>query len=83
MYSILNNAQYGFRSGCSTIRATLCFLKYLCGNLDSGLAVFSLFLEFSKAFSIVEHQILLSELFHDSFRGPIHKWLKSYLTDRL
>ena len=81
-YSILSNAQHGFRSGRSTVQATLTFLKYIYDNLDSDKVVFSAFLDFSKAFDSVDHRILLYKLHYYGFRGPIYEWLKSYLFNR-
>ena len=41
-----------------------------------------IFLDFSKAFNTVDHDILLSELFRHGIRGPAHKWLTSYISNR-
>ena len=52
--SILHKQQYGFRAR-STTQAILHFLQYLYKHIDSGNIVFSLFLDFFKAFDCVNH----------------------------
>ena len=46
--------------------------KFTCG----------IFIDFKKAFDTVDHTILLRKLQHCGFRGIIHDWLSSYLTNR-
>ena len=43
---------------------------------------FLLLIDFSKAFDMVEHQILLDKLKHYGIWGPALKWLESYLSNR-
>ena len=39
-------------------------------------------LDFSKAFDTVPHQKLLYKLKHYGIKGPLHKWLANFLTQR-
>ena len=41
-----------------------------------------LFLDFSKAFDTVEHDIMISKLRHLGFKASSTSWFRSYLTDR-
>ena len=72
--SILHKQQYGFRAKKSTIQAFLHFLQYLYKHIDSGNIVFSLFLDFRKAFDCVNHEILLSKLNTCGVRGNFNSF---------
>ena len=74
--------QYGFRSRMGTNQAILNHLQYLYDHLDSGKIVFSLFLDFKKAFDSVDHKILLSKLNLYGIRGDALNWFESYLSNR-
>ena len=79
---ILYTQQFGFCPGRSTFHAMQSFLNYVYDNLDSDNYVFSMFLDFRKAFDCVDHSILSSKLLHYGVRGIVYQWFVSYLTIR-
>ena len=82
----LNNSlyenQYGFRPQRSCEHALLNAQNILLESLSKRQISLLLLIDFSKAFDMVEHQILLEKLNHYGIRGPVLKWLESYLSNR-
>lgn len=79
---LFGNFQFGFRRGCSTSGAIVAFLKMLYEELDDGNACVGIFLDLTKAFDLVDHEILLNKLYKYGIRGGVHEWFKSYLVNR-
>ena len=81
-FNLLSPAQFGFRSNRSTVQAVMDHLEYVYNNLDEGNSVLSIFMDFSKAFDCLDHEILLDKLVSFGIRGIANQWFKSYLSDR-
>ena len=81
-FGILSDDQFGFRPKLSTSHALLNQIQYIYDTLDDGDLVFSLFLDFRKAFDSINIPILLSKLKFYGIRGPPFRLLESYLTNR-
>ena len=80
--AILFPHQFGFRKGHSTAQAILETTDNLRKAIDQNLYTCGVFLNFSKAFDTVNHQILLNKLEAYGIRGIPLKWFTKYLTDR-
>ena len=79
---MLNPNQFGFRKNKSTTQAVLNTLEYIYNNLDQSFTVISIFLDFSKAFDCLDHNLLLTKLYHLGIRGLPYRWFESYLSGR-
>ena len=74
--------QHGFRQGTSTESATFSLFNTIEKSLDNKKTVGGLFLDLSKAFDCVDHNILLSKLNFYGISGKNNKLMKSYITSR-
>ena len=76
------NNQFGFRAKHCTTHAVLNIVDKIQHAIDSGNFSCGLFLDLSKAFDTVNHQILLNKLEHYGIQGMALDWFISYLTNR-
>ena len=81
-HDILHRCQYGFRSGYSTQKAIFELLCSLHSSLNHGDIMGLLFLDISKAFDSLDHEVLLRKLSNISLAENSLNWFKSYL-DRI
>ena len=81
-HNILNDSQYGFRKKRSTLHALINAMENVCQSVDSKQHTLGIFVDFSKAFDVLNHSILLRKLSHYGIRGKILELLTSYLTER-
>ena len=76
--------QYGFRSKHSTIHPVLHLLNNCAevNNMQPKKLTMSIFCDLSKAFDVINHDILIHKLEFYGIRGIAKTWLSNYLTDR-
>ena len=75
-------SQFGFRSGHSCEHALLEAQSKICRSLDNKEVAVLLLIDFSKAFDMVDHEIMIKKLEHYGVRGKLLSWFQSYLTNR-
>ena len=79
---ILCEQQHGFRKHRSVQTALLNFTDTISNTLDKNDKAIGLFLDLSKAFDTVNHDILLHKLTYYGCSGVELEWFTSYLSDR-
>ena len=80
--SSLFEYQYGFRPGRSCEHALLNAQNIILNSLSKKEVALLLLIDYSKAFDLVDHNILLHKLEHYGIRGAALNWFKTYLTNR-
>ena len=80
--NILSDSQFGFRKGRSTADALICLTEKLYRNIENKDSSLLLLLDFTKAFDMIDHDILLSKMNKMGFEGTNLQWFKSYLKER-
>ena len=78
----LYQSQYGFRKSHSCETAIMELASSIIKGNDDGFYTLALFIDLSKAFDTVDHNILLEKLDKYGIRGVAKEWYKSYLTNR-
>ena len=80
--NILFSGQHGFRNGHSCETALHELISYLNENRNSRAISLLLFIDFRKAFDLVDSKKLLRKLFHYGFDNSALDMIANYFTDR-
>ena len=85
-YFLTNNLlcaqQYGFKKNSSTELAALELLDRVLDQLDKHKIPINFYIDLSKAFDSLRHDILLDKLTYYGITNPARKLIKSYLSNR-
>ncbi len=81
-FDMLDDSQFGFRSKRSSFMAIMHAYDKIVSSLDNKNHMLGIFLDLSKAFDTINHDILLSKLSHYGVRGSAFEWFRNYLTNR-
>ena len=81
-HKVLYKQQFGFRKSYSTSQILLNLSQKVMDALDKGDYACGVFIDLQKAFDTVDHDILLTKLFHYGIRGTVLSLFRSYLKGR-
>ena len=83
-HDILNSSQFGFRKHHSTTLALIDLIDNISNSLDNKdyTIHIGVFLDLSKAFDTINHEILLNKLSYYGIRGRQLTWFSNYLSNR-
>ena len=81
-FEILYSYQFGFLSNHSTNLALIHMTNEIATAIDQNEITAGVFLDLSKAFDTLNHEILFSKLGHYGIRGVALNWMKSYFNNR-
>ena len=79
---LLCKSQFGFRKHHSTYMALIDMYDRISSAIDNNEFCIGVFIDLSKAFDTLNHNILLLKLEHYGVRGIALKWFKNYLSCR-
>jgi len=81
--NFLSNKQFGFRKGFSTTTVLTSFAdEVLLNMMEQGKLCGAVFIDLTKAFDTVDHQIMLCKLSETGLSETALHWFRSYLTGR-
>lgn len=81
-FNIIKKEQFGFQKEKSTTLAIFNLINNILTNLNKDYLTTGLFIDLSKAFDFVSHEILLKKLEFLGIRGPTLAWIESYISGR-
>ena len=80
--NLLNEKQFGFRPNHSTYMAVIELVDKIANPVERNESTLGIFLDLSKAFDMIHHNILLHKLEYYNFRGVVLDWFTHYLSNR-
>ena len=79
---ILSKTQFGFRKNMGTETALLNYIDNIQNQLNNHKYTISIFMDLSKAFDVINHEILKNKLDHYGFRDNFLNFLLNFIKDR-
>ena len=81
-HDIFYQLQFGFRKNHSTALSLTYLVNKIATSIDQNEITAGVFLDLSKAFDTLDHQILFEKLEHYGVCGLALQWIKSYFSNR-
>ena len=79
---LLSQYQFGYRNGKSTQSAMVLLTDNIRKSIDKGELIGSVFLDLTKAFDTISHDLLLQKISSYGLRETEYKWFIDYLSKR-
>ena len=76
------DSQYGFREHHSTKHAVYELVDRITNKLEIKEVPLIIFMDMTKAFDTLGHEILLRKMAYNGILGPAQLWVHSYLTNK-
>ena len=80
--NLLNKNQHGFRKFRSCLSQLIEHYDNILEAVSAGNNVDVIYLDYSKAFDVVDHHILLRKLQDSGITGKIGTWISNFISDR-
>jgi Reverse transcriptase (RNA-dependent DNA polymerase) len=81
-FNLIDSRQYAYQKGKGAENVFADLQDYVSGCLSKKEHVIGIFVDFSKAFDLMDHEILLKKLKKIGIQGRFLSFIESYLTDR-
>lgn len=81
-HNLITPSQHGFLKGRSTNTAIISLIEHIIEQIDNEQYIIGLFLDYSKAFDCLGHNLISKKLQQLGVRETAHKWFVSYLEGR-
>ena len=79
---LISNAQHAYREGHSTCTALVEMTDDWLRGIDNSLLSGAVMLDFSAAFDLIDHKLLIEKLTHYGFGPMAISWFENYLSFR-
>ena len=83
VFDQISTNQYGFFPSRSTTQQLLVYFSEISTSLQNNCHVDSIYIDISKAFDSVSHNLLLVKLYRFGIIGSLWIWFRTYPTDRI
>lgn len=81
-HNIITDTQFGFQPHKSTTQLLTRFTDCIYKHLDNKKHIMVVFIDYTRAFDTLKHNILLEKLHDNGIRGNVKNWCKNFIEDR-